>query len=69
MTEGIQESIGVVTSAGESIVSQGTLGALLILSLAANVLLGWLLYRARSEFNRFLQMQFLARIGGTADGE
>jgi len=67
MKEGIQETVNVVASAGEAVVSQGVLGALLILSLSANCVLGWLLYRSRSEFNRFLQIMALGK--GSIDGK
>jgi len=59
--ETAKEAAGVVASAGEAVVASGTLGALLVLSLAANCVLGWLLYRSRSEFNRFLQMMALGK--------
>ena len=45
MTELPQEAVGALTRAADSVLAQGLLGALLLLSLAGNVALIWALVR------------------------
>ena len=49
MQDAIQTTAGSVGFAAQSLIEFGIIGALLVLSLALNMLLGWLLWRTRER--------------------
>ena len=50
MAEPIQKTVDILGSAASVIISQGVLGALVILLLAVCIFLGFLLYKSRKQF-------------------
>lgn len=55
MEDIIQTSIGTVGKAADVLISQGVLGALVIIELAVIMLLGWLLWRTRNKYTDHLE--------------
>jgi len=49
MEDAIQSTAGAVAGAATSLIEWGVVGSVLVLSLALNMLLGWLLYRGRNK--------------------
>lgn len=58
MEDVIQASVGTVGKAADVLISQGVLGALVIIELAVILLLGWLLWRTRDKYTDHLEEHY-----------
>lgn len=54
----MKEITDVATYAATTLIDQGVLGAVLVLSLIVNLLLGWLLWKTRDKYTNHLEAHY-----------